>query len=178
MSLIHNRLPSRNEALLIFGTVSFPVFAWANLQVLREMPSWILRMSRGEIVGGLAYVETFALVESLLLFVGLVGLMMFLPADLMDGRRVSAAFIATLAFTLATLTVHFSVEVLRQWGWVGVLGGVTAFLSLTVGLTFFALRSERMVRLFQAIVERVVLLSFLYTAVGVLGLVVVLVRNL
>ncbi len=176
--LLKDRLPSRQEAIEIFGIVSFPVFVWATIQILREMPSWLLRLTLPDLVAVVAYVEAFAFIESLVVFVGVVSALMLLPATWLVDRRVLVASVVTLVLSAVGVTAHYTDQTLRQWGWQGIAVVIGLMLLATAFLLYLGLRSDRWPKLMNEAVDRIVLLSYLYLTLGILGLVIVIVRNL
>lgn len=178
VSRLRERFPSRREMLAIFGLVSFPIFLWANLQVFREMPSWLLRLTTGELVGVMAYVEAFALVESAAFFVGMLTVMALLHGRWLEGHRMVFSLVVTLMVSLAAVVVHYMDESLRQWGLLGIAVPTGAMILGAAPLLYFTMRTEKWSRAIQEVVDRVILLSLLYTSLGLIGLLIVVVRNI
>lgn len=72
MAALRERFASTRDTLLVFATCAFSVFLVSILTVLRSLPAWMLRMSAWDLVGAFAYTQALALLDTLLLFCGLL----------------------------------------------------------------------------------------------------------
>jgi hypothetical protein len=72
LDIFKRRGISREDILLVFAACVLPVFIWSFYNLLNEVPAFVLRLSVTELIGTSAYVLAFALVESILFFLGLL----------------------------------------------------------------------------------------------------------
>ena len=75
-------LPSWRDLQLVFAAIALPVFAWSIVNVLREMPSWVLRLRTWDLVGVIAYMQAFARFETLVVLLAMILLAVMLPGRL------------------------------------------------------------------------------------------------
>jgi hypothetical protein len=172
------RLPKAQEAPLLFAICAFPIFAWSIVQVLQQVPSWILRLNLWDLAGVIAYTQALALLESGMMFLFLLVLSLALPATVLRGRHMVFTAAATLALSSTAIAVHLAGEGLRALGWPGIVIGLLVTLAAGVGLFLLALRFQKLEKVLREAVQRIAILTYLYAAVGVLGLFLVAVRNL
>lgn len=66
--VILNKHYGAREVITMFLVCALPVHAWAVLIMLRVFPAWAMRMDRWDLAGSIAYTLTFALIESLVVF--------------------------------------------------------------------------------------------------------------
>lgn len=178
MATLRERLPERQDLLLVFGVVAFPIFAWAILQSFRELPSWLLRLSLWDVIGVASYIQAFALVETMLAYVALLALLVILPARIVDGRHVLFAAVTVATASGAAVGIHYADETLRQWGWLGISAVSAGILALALSIFILAGRSQTAEEAIIGLSERLALLSLLYVGIGVVGVLIIVVRNL
>ena len=101
-TMLKDRLPSWRDAFLIFAAVAFPIHVWAIIGALREVPAWILRLSVWDVIGVMSYTLVIALLETLLVTLGIELLTTLLPEQWRKKKRVaiasSIAFVASIWF--------------------------------------------------------------------------------
>lgn len=177
MAIFRQRLPQRSQTMAVFAACALPIFAWSIIRVLRELPSWLLRLSVWDLVGVLAYTQAFALIESVVLLVGILVLSILLPARLLRDELVPVATALVLLASFWMILIHFYGERLRDLGAPILL--VTVFLILASLLITYALtlRNQRLSQVVSLFNERLSMLSYLYLSIGTLSLLVVLLRN-
>jgi len=173
------RLPSRHELALVFAACVFPVHVWTIINVLREVPAWVLRLSAWQLVGVISYALLVALVESVLLFVGLVVLGTVLPRVVFgdgDGFVAQAVMIVLLTSAWAVVA-HYNTDVIRLWGLRKfALWGMIYLASLGAGYALVR-TVGKVEQVLRAVVERVSILSYAYVVADLAAVVVVIVRN-
>ena len=158
----------------MFGACEFAIHAWAVLAFLEEVPSLVLHMPSWELLGAAAYTLTFALLESLLLLLALIVLAFVLPASLL---RHSFAVKGTVILSTAASWVCFLALAKIELP----LLPIRAFWAycLSLGLAYALLsRFSSMTRAIEALLERLSVLSNLYVMADLIGLLVVVARNI
>lgn len=166
------------EIILVFAVCVFPIHAWAILNVLREVPAWVLRLTSWELIGVIAYTQAYALVESLVLLIILVVLGMLLPVRLYRNKFIAYSAMIVFITTFWTVLAHYNDGQIRLMGltqflpWLG-------FYILSIGIGYLLVwRYDRVASSIQAIVERIMVLSFIYVFIALLSVFVVIFRNI
>ena len=140
--------------------------------MFRDVPSWVLYLRGWEVVGMAAYALSFALFETLvvLLVVVLVGLMV--PRRWVVDRYIPLAslWLVELAI-MAILFQHHIIRHLPKRNLVIAFGLILALSSL------IPLRFPKVGEVLRWIADKLVILSFIYIFLDVLGLLVVILRN-
>ncbi len=170
---------------------AFPLHAWTLIQAFRDI-SWLTdRTNAWDAVGVVGYGLVFAFIESLLLFV-VVTLLGYLVSDSWDpDRRVALmSVLALIAAVWAMLEQLFFLIGVGFPGWfimflvrnshparifLLLLGGVVGISVL--GPALLVLRSERAYRFVRGMIDRLSLLTMFYLFLDLVGLVLVIVRN-
>jgi hypothetical protein len=189
LALADKRRGAFRDLALVFAAVVFPIHIWSIINLLDEVPAWMLRLSLGELIGVIAYTQLFALIESILVAAVLVGIRQLLVAagrlpKLVGLRRLiaekyvslAAVFIFVNSIWAGLIQIYY--ETLRLWSAAQFLPWALLFLLsnlLLLGLVARFSRADRIVRL---LVERLAVLSYLYVALDVVCLFIVLARNL
>ncbi len=176
----------------LFLTCAFPLHLWTIIMVFRDL-SWVAeRTNAWDAVGVAAYGMIFAFVESVFIFVIVALLGLFTPRSWTQERRIG--FLSLLVL-LVSLWAIFSqlfflwnmslpdviAQFLRRSGhpfrfiYAGALGVVV--LTVLVPIYFFA-RSTKAVAVMQDLVERFSSVSTFYLFFDLLGLIIVIFRNI
>ena len=178
VAAIRRRVPSRHEMLLMLSVCVFPVYAWSILNILREIPAWVLRLSVGELIGVVSYAMAFALFESLVFLLVPLALSLILPVKLFRARFVAAGTMLVAITSAWAVLAHLNDRAIRLWGLKHfALWGLVYLASVGAGY-FLVRRFARVAKVLDAVAERLVVLGVVYVALGVLGLAVVIARNL
>ena len=173
MAISRNRLPSRHDLYLLFGACVLPVHIRAIFSVLQEFPSLILRMTLWELVAASAYSLTFALSESLLIMLAVTLLTILIPPRWLEGCfavRGTLLLCASLPWLYLCLT-----RGIRSWR--GLLLSSACALLLWM-LPRLLRRLHTKAAPLKALLERLSVLAYLYVALDVLSLLVVIARNI
>ncbi|MBK9049690.1 MAG: hypothetical protein IPL78_01845 [Chloroflexi bacterium] len=151
---------------------------WAVLVMLQELPVFLLRLSLWDIINVIAYIEASTLLESGLIWLVLVLVAAILPGWLFRSRLIPQATVILLLSSLWAVAFHFRLnafwELSRplQMAWI-----VTYFVSLVLAV-YYLHQSKKVEGWLVAFVDRLEPLATLYLVLGVLGAVIVVVRNL
>jgi hypothetical protein len=172
------RFPSRNEIFLAFVICVFPVYVWSIINLLMEVPAWILRLNTWDLIGVIAYTQAFALIESVLVLGLLVLIGAILPARMFRNKFV--AFTAFLVFitTAWFIFAHLFDDAIRLWGIKQFIIWIFAYLVTIVIGYGIVLRFERIEKALNTIAQRLSILSIFYIIIGVLSLFIVIFRNI
>lgn len=177
---LRSRLPHRNEFLGALAVAAAFVGSWAVRGFLHELPSFLGYFRFGEIAAIFAYTMAVALLESAALTAGLVLVAFALPRDWFRAAFNASSFLTVLVGAAAMIRLGSELLVdTRQlppasfymtWG---------AAALATWGLVLLLARKySRLRRTAAWLAEAAGMLGGLYLALGALGLLVVLFRNL
>ncbi|MCZ7553975.1 MAG: hypothetical protein M5U05_15565 [Anaerolineales bacterium] len=182
MKSIINRLPNREQVVLLFLAISLPINFWALVVFLQELPAYVLRMSAWEILSVLAYILTLALVDSLILLAICVILLLFMPTSLLKGRYTAAGTMSAYLIILWLIPIQYQESIAARfhvveqswfvWLWLALLFASFALFAIIL------VRSEKFERMIRAYLERVSLLASVYLFFNFAGLLIVIARNL
>lgn len=132
-----------------------PIHLWTTIVLLYNVPSLIIKANVWQILGVVAYVFTFALLECLCLFGGIVLLSVFLPGKIFRERFVSLG--TALAIIFAGLAFLFNSQLVVNRSWILIPLG----LVILAVLVFLVRRPLEKMRS-NALAERMTILSGLY----------------
>lgn len=175
---IRKRFPARDEMQYALAACMLPIFIWSIINVLKEIPAWILRMSKWDLLGTIAYTQAFALIESMVIFLLILILAIFLPERFFRHKFLALTSTLVVISTFWFILAHFNDEIIRTWGmkqflpWFFVFG-TTLFLSYSL-----VQRIKVIEEIIDVVVKKVSILSFFYMLIGVMGLFIVVVRNI
>jgi hypothetical protein len=162
---------------LVLAVVAAPVYSWSIYFFLQRMTGWLYFLTMWEVLGIFAYTELVALIESLLITAGLVGLAWLLPERL---RRdfVPLATILVLLSAIWAMVAQLNDQVLTNLS-----GGTLALLLLlyaatVAGALLLAWRWAGLRRGMATAAERLSVLLYMYLPISVASVVIILARNL
>jgi hypothetical protein len=177
---IFKRSRSKSEYIRLFLIGAFPVHIWAIVNLLHTFPSMLLEMNTLELISILAYVLTFALFESLFVFALLFLVTWFFPRKISTPTLLAVSailvFFGSIAVTLVHLYGIWNITMFKFESWVILWAAVGVVAS---GLTLLLVaRKPKVEKPILSIVERLSLLSMLYVTLDLVGVVIVVIRNL
>lgn len=161
----------------MFAACAFPIYVWAILSVLRQVPAWMLRLSSWELVSVIAYTQAFALLESVFVLFCLLFLGAVLPAQLFRDKFVALGSMAVFVTAAWAMIAQYNSEKTSLWGPKDFLPWLVLY-SVSIGVPYLLIRRyERLEESVIAFVERLAVLSFFYVSIGVLSVIIVVLRN-
>ncbi len=178
MATFRTRLPPRGELGPALAACVVPVYSWALIWFFQKLPAWLLFVNRWDLLGILAYLLAFALLESLILFAGLLLLSFPLPRRLYRDRFAAqgSGLVWVSGFWAAIL--HSLRNEVRMWSAGQFLLGLGLYLGMAVVVMLLIHRSRRVERAVRSLAERLTVFLYLYIPAGLFGLLIVLSRNL
>lgn len=171
MAIFRNRLSTQDLVqLLVFS--AFPIHIWAIVNMLRDVPSWLYYMKTSEVIAAIAYTLAFALFETLTVFTVLCILGMLIPRRWWTDSFVtlSSVWLVELA-VMAAIFQHLIVQYLPK------RLVIVGFLMLLAVTAAAVPRATRLKQIGRMISDRLAILTYLYLIVDVLGVVIVVARN-
>ena len=189
---IFKRYYTKSDIFNLFMIVAFPIHLWSIYLILSDI-EWVAeRTVFADAIGYASYSLVFALLESLILLIPLVLLGFLLPKAWNGRQRI--AMLGTLFVVVSVWAIIAQVynivdkEPYTIW-WriiyhtqrfeIYTFFAMLLILLASAGVpAYFITRSEKWVNAAQAVIERLVLLSALYLVFDLIGLVIVIFRNL
>ncbi len=176
----------------LFLMCAFPLHFWTLILVFRDIQWMTERTNFWDALGVASYAMVFAFLESLLLFLILTLLGFLVPTRWTRETRIALlsvlylilsvwAMLSQLYFLTAVQTPGWFISLMVQIGHPVRILYLLALILVTPTLAlpaWFALRSERFLKSVNGLVERLSLLSGLYLFFDVVGLIIVIIRNL
>lgn len=179
MAIFRQRLPTRPDLQRVFAVCVFPAFSWSILWYLQNVFAWLPYLDVWNTLSIFAYTQAFALLESTLLTLLLVGLAMLAPGRLLREEFTVQASTAALGLTFWTILFQLVFDpVIRGWTVVQFILWFGLALATVLVAGVLAHRSRRIQRLVVAAADRLTVFLYLYVPLGVLGALVVLGRNI
>lgn len=176
MATFRDRFPSRREVSLLFAACVFPTHVWSIVRLLHEVPAWILRLSTWDLVGAIAYTQTFALIETAVILLGMVSLAAILPTRIFRDRLVAKGSVFVFVSALWAVVVHLGAA--RLWNSGRELLAWSMIYLASVGLSCVLVhRQPKLQGWVNSAVERILPLSLIYVCVDVLSVTIVILRN-
>ena len=190
---------SRSGILRLFLLVSFPIHFWAFLIALRDIEAVVRLTNAWEGISEIAYVLMFALLESVILFIIFYILGLLLPKKWKEGKRVLLLGVLSFIVTIWGIIKQINFELLspkQKYLAKGVFVILLersahplrngAFVLLTLFLIVIASvvvpviiinKSTKSYHFLSKISDNIAQLSMIYIILDLLGLVIILFRN-
>ena len=164
----------------------FAVFGWSIRGYLFKLPALALYFGIGANLAVLAYMFSFALLESLIIMGVLLAICIILPERVFKEGFAYKAFLTMMVATIGMIQFerYYKVEyfkdiMARNYESIPpFVEGVAACLAALVMLLWMLHRWPRLQKYPLLVMEQVSLFNYIYVPLGVLGLIVVIVRNL
>jgi hypothetical protein len=160
------------ELTQLFVLCAFPIHIWTIVNTLRDVPTWILYLNGWEVAGAFAYTLSFALFETVVLYIAILLLGMLVPERWRGDQYVPLASVYLLELSvMAGILQFFLVEG-------SALRGLILTCVIILFLTpFLIIKAKRLTGFVSAMAGRLSLLAYIYTFFDVVGLVIVIARN-
>src|SRR5689334_2569215 len=175
------RWPSWQSILRVYGVIVFFLYSWTLLASFYKLPSWMYFLNLYDISSIYAYSFSANLLESLVVMavVLLMEYTIFLPFRNRDGfqSRSVIMVIVILGCIMTRLILYRSPEkslafVQGEWIWWS-LSLVGAYV-----MALLASRSRFLINLIDGLAERTVVFVYIYIALSLVALLMVLIRNI
>lgn len=153
---------------------------WAYISLLDILPVTLLQMSLWNISGVAAYVLVFALIESVLVFAIFLLVRLILPETLFNLQSIQLLIVFIFTTSLAAIFINLY----EKWDirWLSFSNWIALWSLVSTGSFILAVnrlsRNPRSREILAAAVERLAVLSSVYVSLDILGVLVILIRNL
>lgn len=182
MRRLKSRFPARQEWFAVFCVFIFASFSWSFYRMFWYVPSWLEYLNVWRVLTIAAYVAAFALLESLVMTGLLVLLALFFPLRFFVDRFAligsSLAGLLSLAAFLLQRKINL---VYRLELWQLVLYPILLLACLALVVFLLNLIYDRipvLARFVKDLAERLTIFAYFYIPIGLVGMLLVLVRNL
>ena len=180
MATFRQRFPSRRDVLLLFAACVFPIHIWSIINLLYELPAWMLRSDLWDVAGMVAYTLAFALFESICVLLVLLLICVVLPTRFPRDRVLALGSMVVFVTSAWAIGIHYRIvdslaPAQAQAGWLLWLAVYLAVMGIA-GL--FIYRDSRLRRWIESFVERLAVLSFLYVLVDFICVIILVLRNI
>lgn len=176
------RLPSGQEALAVFSVIVFFAFSWTLYRVFWWVPSWLEYLSIWSVLVIIAYVLAFALFESLAVFslVVILGLLFpqkyFKDQFIVQGSALSVLLGVVAFLVQRKVSLIYRLELWQTLAYPAMI--LIGAIALVPIISFVFKRFNRLSHLALAVAERMTIFAYLYIPMGLIGVLVVIARNL
>ena len=178
MGISKSRRLSGGDLSLAFVAIAFPVHVWAIINILDFLPSWLLRLSTWELAGVISYPLVEALLESCVLWLAMVAFAFVLPRKWLADKFVALSSVLVWLLAAWAVLVQFIFGRILQWGPAQLVPGFL-LVVISFGLvTWLVQRYGRLEGWIKKLSQGLVILTYFYMIFDLLGLVVVILRNL
>lgn len=178
MAISNSRGISRNELILVYAAAAFPIYTWGVIRFLEQLPAWLYYLDIWQVLSIFAYTQVFALVESLLIAVGLVLVAIVLPAGLFRSAFVPTATAIILLNAAWALVAQYNDGALRQLPARQLALWAAAYATSLLAAWFLLRRWQPFRQALHTVAEKISALLYLYVPLSVGSLLIVLIRNL
>jgi hypothetical protein len=169
---------SRADLSLAFVAIAFPLHVWAIINILDFLPAWLLRLSAWELTGVISYALVDALLESCVLWAVLVILSFILPRKWLADKFVALSCVLVWVLAAWAALVQFIFVSILQWGPAQLVPGLLLVL-FSFGLVYWLVqRYGKFAGWIKQLAQGLVILTYFYMVFDLLGLVIVILRNL
>jgi hypothetical protein len=175
---LRRRLPPLREIGETGAICILTVQAWEFYNIFREIPALRFRETTWDMIGIVSIVQVFALFESLLVLLLLTTLATILPQGWYRQRFVALSTVWLLASAAAAIFIHLDGEPMTVWPAQKLSVWLSVYLLSGLTTSLFVFRLPRLEKGIHKTVQKVTLLAQVYVAISLLGLAVILIRNI
>lgn len=177
VALLRNRLPTKHESFLVFTTAFVIIYSWSTLAFFNYLPGWMLFLDTWTIAGIFAYSQVFALFESLLALLFLVVVAAALPGRLFRERFVAQGAVIVFLAAAGAIILQVTREI-PLWPSKTLIFGILAFLLMVGILSWFVGKYESIKAGIEKLIDRLVLLFYVYAPFVAISFVIIMLRNI
>ena len=180
------RLPGKQHILPVFSVIVFIIFTWMLYNFFFQIPSWLFYMKAVEILILLAYVMSYSLIESLLVLGSILLLCMIFPSKYFKDNFIPQGTVLVILISMIAYFLRLRMESISK---LEIENQITAWLIITTAILLgMALLVIILTKLFDrfpgltrgiaSLANRMIVFSYIYVPLGLVGLLVVIIRNI
>lgn len=183
MRLVKDRFPNRSSIYMVFEICALPVNIWSWILMLNKISGLLLKWAPFQLLEIFAYTQSFALLESLVLFGFLVTLAFTLPKHFFRERFVSQATVITLCLSIWAVGVHMIVRAnarseTLEWNEVLFITWVLICMFLLMLMSIAIRKSANLEKWIIDRVDQATLLSYLFVSINIISFLFVITRHI
>lgn len=175
--ILKGRLPPRESIRNIFTTSVIVIQAWAFFNLFREIPAIRLRTEFWDVLGTVAYVQAFALLESLFVTGVIVLLGMLLPKRLRQSKFSALGTTLIVVAACWSIFIHYDLLPLKEWPPLKVFDRLAILLIALIVTLIPVWYFDQVSAFIDKLIREGFILAQLYSFIGVLSIIIVLIRN-
>jgi len=168
-----NKRFSIQDLIHLFVICAFPIHLWAIIIMFRLVPSWLLFISKSDIIGSAAYHLMFTIFETALVFIILLMIGRLIPKKWTPEPFLTLSFVLLIELTIMAIVFQHLVQQYSSFRWMFVSCVIILALSIVV-----VPKITRLQALTRILAERLAVLTFLYVMIDAVGVIIVILRNL
>lgn len=177
MNFIKNRFAPREQIILLFAACVFIIHVWSIVNVLREVPAWVLRLNYWDLFGVIAYTQVYALIESVIVIVVLIVIAALLPAKLFRNKFVAVGTMIVVVTSIWFILAHYNDEVIRLWGAKQFIIFLLIFIVSLLAPYLLIQRYPKLENTISSIVQRIAVLAYVYVTLDIISIFIIIIRN-
>ncbi len=162
-----------NDLIHIFVFCALPIHLWSIIIMFRLVPSWLLYLSQSDIIGSVAYHLMFTIFETVLVFIILLAVGRVIPKKWTPEPYLTLSSVLLIELTIMAIVFQHLVQQYSSLRWMFVSFVIILALSIVV-----IPRISKLQSLTRILAERLTVLTFIYVMIDVIGVIIVIVRNL
>ncbi len=172
MAIFKDRFTS-NDLVHIFVFCALPIHLWSIIIMFRLVPSWLLYLSQSDIIGSTAYHLMFTIFETVLVFIILLAVGRLIPKKWTPEPFLTLCSVLLIELAIMAIVFQHLVQQYSSLRWMFVSCAIILALSIVV-----VPKISKLQALNRSLAERLTVLTFIYVMIDVIGVIVVIVRNL
>jgi len=177
-----SKAPSRTDIEPVLAIVIFMVFSWTLYRMFWQVPSWSFYLNVWDILIIAAYVLSQALFESFIILGFIIGLCIIFPKRIFCDKFIVQGSLLAMVICLSAFAIQRKIGLIYGLNLYELIIYPIAFLVAVVFWIFiislFNRWFPRLADLIKSIADRMTIFLYLYIPLGVVGIVVVALRNL
>jgi hypothetical protein len=182
MNKLKSRIPTRQEILPVFSIILFIDFSWMLYRMFWQVPSWLYYLSIPNILVIAAYALSFALFESSLVLGLMIFFSLIFPIRHFRDKFILQGSALAMVIGIGAWLVQRKIGLLEDVELQNLIIYPIGFLIILIVLVFvFSYIFDRFKYISQFITyiaDRMTVFAYIYIPLGLLGLAVVLLRNI
>lgn len=176
------KLPSKRELVPVYSATVFIIFTWVLYRLFWQIPSWLHDLNQRDVLILTFYVLAFALFESLSIMGIIILTSLIVPSKYFKDAFVVQGCTLLITITLIAIIIQRDTDIIFEreywellfWPLVMLVGvGLILILSKSI-----IKRWTIVTRFIEEVTQRMTVFLYLYIPLGLIGLIVVIFRNL
>jgi len=183
MTYLKSKFPAKQDIWPVLSTILFLVFSRSIYYMFNTIPSWLYYMGIWDVLIAASYIMVYALIESLTVLLFTLFLAVLFPAKIYKDKFILQGSITIYLLTIWGILFRRMFPTIRSnwgiWELIGYPIGVGILtLSILIISSYVFDRFEMLQRPIKYIADKLIIFAYIYIPVSILGMTVVLIRNI